>query len=108
MKKNTWRFFQILMLLSLASAARCYAHFTGGVQGTVQDAKGAVVPKATVTLVNADTSVTQTAISNASGVYRFSNVPYPSNFWLTLHAIINYRLSRIKHCLILPLRSSGK
>jgi len=71
MKENMPRFFKILMLVLLMASASCYAQFTGGVQGTVQDAKGAVVPKAKVTLVNADTGVAQSAASNSSGVYRF-------------------------------------
>jgi hypothetical protein len=79
MKKTIRRFFQILMLVLLMSTASCYAQFTAGVQGTVQDSKGAVVPSATVTLINADTDVKQTAASNASGVYRFTSLA-PGNY----------------------------
>ena len=57
MKETTRRFVQILMLVSLASTASCYAQFTGGVQGTVQDSRGAIVPKATITLINTNTGV---------------------------------------------------
>lgn len=74
MKGNTRRFFMILGLVLVIATASCYAQFTGGVQGTVQDSKGAVVPKATVTLISANTGVTQTAVSNASGVYRFPSL----------------------------------
>src|ERR1700676_1643275 len=79
MKKATRRFFQIPMLVLLMSTASCYAQFTAGVQGTVQDSKGAVVPSATVTLINADTDVKQAATSNASGVYRFTSLS-PGNY----------------------------
>jgi hypothetical protein len=79
MRGSTRRFFNILMLVLLMSTASCYAQFNGNVQGTVQDQKGAVVPKATVTLMNVDTAVTQTAFSNVSGVYRFDSLA-PGNY----------------------------
>jgi hypothetical protein len=79
MKNATQRFFKVLMALSLASTAICNAQFSGGVQGTVQDSKGAVVPNATVTLINADTGVKQIAVSNASGVYRLTSLA-PGNY----------------------------
>ena len=41
--------------------------------------KGAIVPKAKVTLMNVDTGVTQKAASNASGVYRFDSLA-PGNY----------------------------
>jgi len=69
----------LLLMMIFISTASCYAQFTSGVQGTVQDAKGAVVPQATITLVNPDTGVTQRALSNASGVYRFVSLA-PGNY----------------------------
>ena len=44
---------------------------TGRVTGTVTDATGAVIPGATVTLVNTDTGSTQTATTNGEGFYNF-------------------------------------
>jgi hypothetical protein len=79
MKETTRRFVQILMLVLLASTANCYAQFTGGVQGTVQDSRGAIVPKATITLINTNTGVAQTATSNDGGVYRFTSLA-PGNY----------------------------
>src|ERR1017187_4879425 len=77
MKKTTQRFLTTLALLM--ATASCYAQFNGNVQGTVQDAKGAVVPNATVTLIAADTGVRQEATSNANGVYRFASLA-PGNY----------------------------
>lgn len=47
------------------------AQFTSGVQGTVTDATGALVPGARVTLTNTATGVVLHATSNDAGVYRF-------------------------------------
>src|ERR1022692_3873260 len=69
MKRKIRRLVEILALAMLISTASCYAQFNAGVQGTVQDSKGAVVPNATLTLINVSTGVTQTAVSNNAGVY---------------------------------------
>ena len=46
----------------------------GSVTGLVQDATGAVVPNAKVTLLNTDQGLTQTTNTDSSGVYTFSPV----------------------------------
>jgi hypothetical protein len=71
-----------LPLLLLSSALTCFAQFTGGVQGNVLDPKGSAVGDATVVLMNVDTGVKQTAVSNQSGVYRFSSIA-PGNYTVT-------------------------
>jgi hypothetical protein len=78
MKDAKRRLFKTLMLL-LVSTASCYAQFSGGVQGTVQDQNGAIVPGATVTLMNVDTGVKQTTVGGASGLYRFISLA-PGNY----------------------------
>jgi len=52
---------------------------SGDLVGTVTDASGAVVPNATVTATNVATGVRATASSNASGIYRLSNL-LPGNY----------------------------
>lgn len=47
---------------------------TGALSGVVSDATGAVVPNATVTIVNAGTGATQTVTTNADGRYTASNL----------------------------------
>jgi Carboxypeptidase regulatory-like domain len=79
MKQITKRSIQVLTLFLLLATASCYAQFTGGLQGTVQDQKGAIVPQAKVALTNVDTGVTQMAVSNAAGVYRFVSLA-PGNY----------------------------
>ena len=46
----------------------------GAITGAVQDASGAVVPNADVTLLNTDQGITSQTKSNASGIYTFSPV----------------------------------
>jgi len=69
----------------------CYVMFTpaaqaqyrGSLRGTVSDPQGAVVPDATVTLVNKDTNNTMVAISDDNGIYTFNALP-PAPYRLTV------------------------
>lgn len=58
------------------------AQFKAGVQGTVSDANGAVVPEAKVTLTNTETGKTQETTTTAEGFYRISGLP-PGKYTLT-------------------------
>jgi hypothetical protein len=60
--------------LSGAIAAKAQTSNTGIVLGTVTDKAGAVVPDATVDLVNTATNETKTVTTNAAGEYVFPNV----------------------------------
>src|ERR1700683_5481179 len=72
-----WSFGRTLLLLAalfiLALAAR--AGVGGRISGTVKDASGAVVAKATVSITNSDTGVRQALTSDDNGAYCFLNVP---------------------------------
>src|SRR5687768_18487650 len=62
-------------LTLLAGADRALAQGqTGVVTGTVTDGDG-VIPGVTVTAIDADTSVTRTAVSNEQGVFRLLSMP---------------------------------
>ena len=50
----------------------------GGITGEVTDASGGVIPNATVTLVDEQTSLTRTTKTNATGSYTFVNLPIDS------------------------------
>src|SRR4051812_16598697 len=67
------------------AAGMCFAQFSSNIQGVVQDASGASVPNATITLLNKATNVTQTTRSSDSGVYRFSSLP-PGQYQVTVEA----------------------
>ena len=48
---------------------------TADILGTVTDQTGAVVPNASITLVNVNTKETRTAVSGSSGDYQFTLLP---------------------------------
>jgi hypothetical protein len=71
-------------LLALFGSA-AHAQFRASIQGTVTDSTGAAIPNAQVTLKDNANNATQTATSNAEGVYNFGALP-PDHFTLTATA----------------------
>ncbi|MBM3814361.1 MAG: TonB-dependent receptor [Acidimicrobiia bacterium] len=70
MRKNTFAF---ALLLGLASTA--FAQFeTSVVLGTVRDQSNNIVPGAAITLLNWETGIRASAVSNETGDYQFLNV----------------------------------
>jgi hypothetical protein len=55
----------------------------GGVNGTVRDPANAVVPGASVILVETDKNITRRIDTNAAGLYNFPNVP-PGHYQITV------------------------
>lgn len=74
-----------LLTLVLAPPALISQTSYGSINGTVRDASGGAIPGAQVTLVNADTAVTVTRETNASGIYVFATV-VPGNYTLSVEA----------------------
>jgi hypothetical protein len=70
-------------LAIIAFYTTAHAQFRAGVQGTVTDPAGAVVPEATVTLTSKETSRSQTATTSNEGFYRFSELA-PGTYALTV------------------------
>ena len=62
----------LFLLMAFISAD---AQFRAGIQGTVTDSSGALVPDATVTLTNKETGAKQTTQTNSDGFYRISGLP---------------------------------
>ena len=58
----------LLLLVSTAVSAGAQGETRGNISGTVRDAQG-VIPGATIKIVNTDTSVTQTLVTNDRGYY---------------------------------------
>ena len=60
----------------LTAALPLFAQATGGsLSGTVKDATGGVLPGVSVVVVNTDTSLTRTVITDAGGRYVASDLP---------------------------------
>jgi hypothetical protein len=72
----------LLVFLAVPCGAQS---FYGGISGTVMDSSGAVIPGATVTVVNAGTNETHKTESNAIGEFRFVNL-VPANYKLIAEA----------------------
>jgi carboxypeptidase family protein len=65
--------FSVVLLLN---AVDTFAQAGNGqVTGVVQDATKALVPGVTITLSNTNTGITNTQVTNESGVYTFQSVP---------------------------------
>ena len=68
-------FLLLAMICVVLNSAPLFAQFeTASVLGYVRDRSGAVVPGATVSLVNQETKAQVTAQSNAQGAYEFTDV----------------------------------
>ncbi|HEV8140243.1 MAG TPA: carboxypeptidase regulatory-like domain-containing protein [Pyrinomonadaceae bacterium] len=70
-----------LLLFVIAETAN--AQFKAGLQGTITDTSGALVPQAKVTLVNNETGKTQETTSSDEGFYRLSGLA-PGKYKLTI------------------------
>src|SRR5438128_10831609 len=80
---TSWARFRVFLGLIIFSAPLCFAQFTSNVQGVVQDSSGVVVPKATVTLVNVGTQVTNTTTTDENGNFRFLSLA-PGAYTITV------------------------
>src|SRR3954469_10185936 len=76
---------EVILGLLILLVGISHAQFTSNVQGVVQDPSGAVVPKATVTLVNTGTQVTRSAETDVNGNYRFLSLA-PGAYKITVEA----------------------
>lgn len=66
----------LLFLVAVLLQVPAYGQATdGNVIGTIFDATGAVIPNASVEIENVATGVTRTTQTDATGAYRFNNVP---------------------------------
>jgi len=87
---NRWLFSDFLALLLVASSAMSICVFgqtsnTGTVTGVVQDEKGALLPGASVKLVNVGTNSERTATTTSDGVYEITQL-VPGNYRLEIQA----------------------
>ena len=60
--------------LFLFLTATAHAQFKAGIQGTIKDTTGALVPEAKVVLTNSETGTTREATASEEGFYRISGL----------------------------------
>jgi Carboxypeptidase regulatory-like domain len=61
--------YSVMVLLSIAAAAWAQTSGSGTISGTLTDPNGAVIPNATVTILNVDTGIERSLASNGAGLY---------------------------------------
>jgi len=71
------RLVTLVFLFAFTAALTVHAQSnSGSLTGTVSDPTGAVIPTATVTIANPVTGYTRTTTSDATGQFRFFNIPF--------------------------------
>jgi hypothetical protein len=70
----------VLLLFTVTTAS---AQFKAGIQGTVTDTAGGLVPEAKITLVNTETGKAQETTASSEGFYRISGLA-PAKYKLTV------------------------
>ena len=93
----------VLLLLGLC-ALPAHAQFRASLGGTVTDPSGAVVPGATVTLVDKDTNQTRTSISGDTGIYNFNALP-PDHYRLEVERQ-GFKKKEISEIVLIPDQSN--
>ena len=68
--------FPVLVLIFAALCATAEGSNSGAVRGTVTDPSGAVIPNATVHLINQVSGLDRTATTDATGQFVFANIPF--------------------------------
>ncbi len=65
----------LIVLLALLFAVPATAQTGGMITGTIRDAQGGVLPGVTLSLRNAESGVTRSAVTESDGTYRLQGVP---------------------------------
>jgi hypothetical protein len=79
--------FPITCILAVlcALSATAQSGNTGAIRGTVADPTGAVIPNASLSLINAESGLHRTVVTDASGKFEFANIPF-GNYKATISA----------------------
>jgi len=76
---------RIVLLFLLLASSGLVAQSTTSLHGVISDAKGAVLPGASVKIYNSQTGFTRTVTSGGDGVYQFLQIP-PATYTVTVTA----------------------
>src|SRR6266702_2782056 len=80
MRSGAYVFLSLCCCVLLGSVA--LAQFRAGIQGTVTDTSGAVVPGVAITVANQEAGISQKAATDAGGFYAVTNLP-PGRYTVT-------------------------
>ena len=95
------RYLAVVLVAMMAwSAQSAHAQYRASLRGTVGDPSGAVIPGATVTLVDKDTNETKTSTSDASGIYTFNALP-PGHFRVSVEKD-GFKKKEIEEVVLIP------
>jgi len=84
--KNKWYVISLVLALCVVLSLSAQAQeTTGGLQGTIKDATGAVVPNAKVVVTSSTLVGNKEIETDGSGYYRFANLP-PGSYTITVTA----------------------
>jgi protocatechuate 3,4-dioxygenase beta subunit len=75
MTRPNWAASSIALALLLSPPALRAQAVSGTILGTVQDSSGAAVPGASVTIVNSETRLTRSVVSDSTGEYNVPSLP---------------------------------
>lgn len=73
---SIYRIYPLVLGIALVVGLHAQGGNTGAVRGTVSDPSGAVIPGASVNLVNGASGLNRTATSDAQGQFSFVNIPF--------------------------------
>src|SRR5438105_11799881 len=68
------RFSLLALIVSVSSCCLMWAQATAQITGTVRDQAGKVLPGAAITVMQIDTGITQSAITDKDGVFVLPNL----------------------------------
>ncbi len=89
MKKN-FRFILLTVSFIFCLSAAIFGQQTaGGIEGTVKDPNGAIIPNATVTVQGVNVGFNRTIQTDSDGFYRLQQVP-PGNYQVSVGAISGF------------------
>jgi hypothetical protein len=87
--------FAALVALALCCSSLSAQQTLGGITGEVTDSSGAVIPNATVTVTEENTSLTRTTVTNGTGGYTFVNLPI--GMYTITYTAANYEVQKTPH-----------
>src|SRR5712671_238491 len=79
-----------LLLFLSSTVGNVFAQTNGQIGGVVQDSTTALIPGVKVTLINTETGITVSQLTNESGVYNFASVA-PGNAYRITAALSGFK-----------------